>query len=47
LLVFVGSFFLSTCDIGRQGIAATYSDPIGHIRARDEALYVNSAIRIA
>jgi hypothetical protein len=33
-------------DIDRDGIAATYSDPISHIRAQDEAIHVNSAIRM-
>ena len=46
LLVFLSSFLLSSWDIGQLGIAATYSDPIEHIRAQDEALYVNAAIRI-
>jgi hypothetical protein len=46
LLIFTASFFLSAWDIARQSIAATYSDPVQHLRAQDEALYVNSAIRI-
>jgi hypothetical protein len=46
LLVFLASFLFSSWDIAHLGIAATYSDPIEHIRAQDEALYVNSAIRI-
>jgi hypothetical protein len=44
--VFLASFLLSSWDITRFGIAAAYSDPIQHIRAQDEALYVNSAIGI-
>ena len=46
LLVFAGSFALSAWDISDHGIAAAYSDPVGKVRAQDEALYVNSAIRI-
>ena len=46
LLVFLATFLFSSWDIAHLGIAATYSDPIEHIRAQDEALYVNSAIRI-
>ncbi len=44
--MFVATFLFSSWDIAHLGIAATYSDPIEHIRAQDEALYVNSAIRI-
>lgn len=46
MLVFLASFLFSSWDIAHLGIAATYSDPIEHIRAQDEAMYVNSAIRI-
>src|ERR1041384_7313627 len=31
----------------RVGIAGDYVDPVGHLRAQDEALYANSAIRMA
>ena len=30
--------------VGRDGLAATYSDPISHVRAQDETVYVNSAM---
>jgi len=45
-IVFGISFFALSWDIGRDGIAATYSDPVANIRAQDEAIYVNSAIRM-
>jgi hypothetical protein len=43
-LVFVAAFCALAWDIDRDGIAAAYSDPVGQIRAQDEAIYVNSAI---
>ena len=33
--------------VNRTIIASAYTDPVGRIRAQDESLYSNSAIRIA
>jgi 4-amino-4-deoxy-L-arabinose transferase-like glycosyltransferase len=45
-LAFVISLAVSGWDVSRDGIAATYSDPIAHRRSQDEAVIVNSAIRM-
>jgi len=47
LLVFAISFGVLAWDINRAGIAAAYNDPIAHIRAQDEAVYVSEAIGMA
>jgi hypothetical protein len=46
-LAFVVSLAVSGWDVSRDGIAATYSDPIAHRRSQDEAVIVNSAMRMA
>jgi 4-amino-4-deoxy-L-arabinose transferase-like glycosyltransferase len=46
LLVFAGSFVLLAWNVKANGIAAAYTDPVDHVRAQDEALYVNASIRI-
>jgi hypothetical protein len=33
-------------NVSRDGIGAAYTDPVGHIRAVDEALYVDAALRM-
>jgi hypothetical protein len=44
-------FALATALLGyaidRTGIAAAYTDPVGHIRAQDESLYANAALTFA
>jgi hypothetical protein len=45
--VFLAAFAALAWDIEANGIAAAYSDPIGKIRAQDESLYVNGAMRMA
>jgi len=44
--VLAACFLFFSWNISRNGIAQTYSDPIAHIRAQDEAFYTNAAIRI-
>ncbi len=45
-LAFLISFVVLAWDINRNGIAASYDDPVSHIRAVDEAYHFNSAIRM-
>jgi hypothetical protein len=44
VLVFLTSFIVLAWGINQAGIAAAYNDPIAHIRAQDEAVYVSEAI---
>ena len=44
--VFLASFLLLAWNVNQYGIAAAYSDPAAHVRAQDESIYVNAAIRI-
>ncbi len=44
--IFLISFVVLAWNINALGISAAYSDPIDHVRAQDEAIYVNSAIRM-
>jgi 4-amino-4-deoxy-L-arabinose transferase-like glycosyltransferase len=44
--VFLASFAALALKVTKDGIGAAYTDPIGEIRAVDEALYTNSAIRM-
>ncbi len=46
LAVFAVALAVLAWGIESAGVAAPYSDPIAHIRAQDEAFYVNSAIRM-
>ncbi len=44
--VFLASFAALAWNVNQNGIAAAFSDPIAHVRAQDESIYVNAAIRI-
>lgn len=44
--VFLVSFTVLGWSINQYGIAAAYSDPVGQVRAQDESIYVNAAIRM-
>ena len=46
-MVFAVGFGCLGWNIEGSGIAAPWSDPIGRIRAQDESVYVNSAIRMS
>jgi hypothetical protein len=45
-VIFFLSLVLLGWNINGLGISAAYSDPIDRVRAQDEAVYVNSAIRM-
>ena len=45
-IVFLIAFVALATDINRNGIAASYSDPLARIRTQDEAVYVDSAMRM-
>jgi hypothetical protein len=47
LAAFPIAFAVLAWNIDGDGIAAPYLDPIAHMRTQDEALHVNSAIRMA
>ena len=46
-LVLIVAFAVLAWDASSLGIAAAYSDPVAKIRAQDEAIYTNSAMRMA
>jgi 4-amino-4-deoxy-L-arabinose transferase-like glycosyltransferase len=47
VLAFLISFAVLAWNIDQAGIAASYNDPIAHIRSQDEAVYTSAAIRMA
>jgi len=47
LLVFAAALLITGWHLDAAGIAAPYSDPIAQLRAQDEAIYVNAAMRMA
>jgi len=47
LACFAAALALLGYGIGRVGIAAAYTDPVGHVRAQDESLYANTALTLA
>jgi 4-amino-4-deoxy-L-arabinose transferase-like glycosyltransferase len=44
VLAFLISFVVLAWNIDQAGIAASYNDPIAHIRAQDEAVYASATI---
>jgi len=45
-VVFLAAFSVLAWNVNQYGIAAAYSDPGAKLRAQDESIYVNSALRI-
>ena len=45
-VIFLIGFAVLAWNVNRDGIAAAYSDPGARLRAQDESIYVNAAIRI-
>ena len=45
-IIFTIGFAVLAWNVNRDGIAAAYSDPGARLRAQDESIYVNAALRI-